>query len=226
MKYRLCEIFYSIQGEGVYLGTPTVFIRFSGCNLSCVWCDTGYAREEGTEMSLKTIMERVERYPGSHVCLTGGEPLLQNDLAVLVHRVLDSGRRVLLETNGSISVKQFLDSWKKLSNSNQRTGIIISMDVKTPSSSEDGSFLLENLDILEEHDVLKFIVGSEKDMDFTKKFLDENRIKCPVLVQSVQGVDHKHLAQLFLNVNWPRGMDVRFGLQIHKMIWGPDTRGV
>lgn len=220
MKYRVNEIFYSIQGEGPYMGVPTVFIRFAGCNLTCSWCDTEYAREDGEERTIEEIIQLVEQEPECDVCLTGGEPLLQKNLEQLAKMLLKGGHRLLLETNGSISVKNFIKA------TGNRKNIIISMDVKTPSSREENSFLEENLELLENQDVLKFIVADRFDMNFTKMFLENKHIKCHVLVQPMGKADRAKIVEMFLGVKWPEGLDVRFGLQIHKIIWNAEKRGV
>lgn len=228
MVFMVNEIFLSIQGEGPYQGRPTVFVRFGGCNLRCSWCDTAYAFREAEEMKLREVLGRVDDHAVKDVCLTGGEPLLQEDLPALTRRLLNEELRVTLETNGSIPIKEYLDRIfeKKPDATERRNRLILSLDVKAPSSDEEGTFYPGNLAVLEPWDYLKFVVCDKGDMLYAKDFLTKRKVECPVIVQPVFGRDPEELVGIFLGTDWPSGQDVRFGLQIHKTIWGPDARGV
>jgi len=208
----VCEIFRSIQGESTRAGLPCVFIRLTGCNLSCTWCDSEYARTEGTPMHIEKIIDTVERYDGTLVEITGGEPLAQERTIDLIRQCISRGKTVLLETNGSYSIKDLPA---------ECIGII---DVKCPSSGETDSFLKENIGHLRPYDELKFVIGSRADFDWACTFIKTNslekqgeRIFSPV----AGAVRPETLAAWILETNIP----VRMQLQLHKIIWG-DKRGV
>lgn len=209
---RISEIFHSLQGEGVFIGTPTVFVRTCGCNLECVWCDTKYAREEqGTEMSPSEVVEKVKGYDTPHVCLTGGEPLLQKDMFELVELLLKNSLHVTIETNGSMSLEELPCS----------DGLLISMDIKCPSSGMSERMMMENLELLSPADQLKFIIADEEDILFAEKVLKEHEILCPVIVTPVGGIDLRQLAERVLK----KRLNVRVLPQLQKIIWG-ERRGV
>lgn len=215
---KVNEIFFSIQGEGVQIGLPTVFIRLSGCNLNCRWCDTQYAKSEGTEITVSEILKRIlEEYPFcKRVCVTGGEPLHQLDETVeLIDELLSNNFELILETNGSISLSPFADILK-------RSGILVSMDVKTPSSGEHDSFEWGNMDIIRVSDQLKFVIDDEDDYNFARDFIESKKPTCHIIFTTVGGRDLKWLAERVKADT----LDVRVLPQLHKLIWGPDTRGV
>src|SRR5208337_4699761 len=153
---KVCEIFLSIQGESSYAGLPCVFIRMSGCNLRCVYCDTAYAYEEGRDMTSDEVLDQAVSYGISLVEITGGEPLMQQDVFLLVKRLLDSGLTVLVETNGSVSVSGV-----------DRRAIII-MDIKTPGSGMCEAMDFENLRLLKSQDELKFVITDRGDYEWTR----------------------------------------------------------
>ena len=159
---RICECFKSIQGEGLMMGVPTFFVRTVGCNLSCAWCDTQYSMDGGKEMSLQEIMDAVGDSP--HVCVTGGEPMLQPDMPELLRMMVAAGKQVVLETNGATDLSQVPDD----------PLIMISMDIKCPSSGMTSRMLKSNLGYLSRKDQLKFIVADDVDFDFAVEFLKEN----------------------------------------------------
>ncbi|MDR3283268.1 MAG: radical SAM protein [Candidatus Methanoplasma sp.] len=206
---RVCEHFRSIQGEGLMMGAPTYFVRTVGCNLSCSWCDTKYAMEGGIEMSLPDIMEKIGDL--RNVCLTGGEPLLQADSPELLEMLRDSGKRVVLETNGSIDVSR-MPNWDEL---------IISMDIKCPSSGMSDRMLMSNILVLAEKDQLKFIISDNIDLNHATMFMSEHPSPANVIFSPVGGIDLKTLAESVIT----RGLDVRVLPQLHKIIWDCD-RGV
>ncbi len=224
--FKVNEVFRSIQGEGIYQGQPTIFARFTGCNLRCSWCDTIYAYNEGNRLSLTELMSRIGKYPERVVCLTGGEPLLQEHLPKLTTLLLNDGFLVHLETNGSLDVGGFLDKTFGVEPRDRRRKIVISLDVKTPSSGESGSFLFDNLAILEPWDQLKFIADDVRDMDYARSFTEKNQIRSPVIIQPSDQTDLGDMVKLFLEYDWPPHLDIRFIAQLHKMIWGKDKKGV
>jgi len=208
---KINEIFHTIQGEGILMGVPTVFIRFTGCNLRCGWCDTRYAYDEGEEMNLNDILQEVSEHPTSHVCITGGEPLLQDGVKNLIQALSDEGYTVLLETNGSQSIEELpcLDS------------LVISLDIKCPSSGMYEKMDFTNLEVLGPNDQLKFIVGDEKDYEYAKEIIDKYKPICSIIMTPVGGIELKNLAEWVLR----DGLHVRVLPQLHKMIWG-EKRGV
>ena len=207
---RVCEIFNSIQGEGLTMGAPTVFVRAVGCNLRCSWCDTGYSFVGGTDMSVDEIVDEVGDC--FRVCLTGGEPMLQPDAPELIGRLVSKGVQVVLETNGSVD----------LSNVPGHPLVMISMDIKCPSSGMTDRMLMSNLGCLSGKDQLKFVIKDQVDLDFAVDFVKSHRIACPVIFGPVGGTDRlEWLVQRVLDEH----LDVRVLPQLHKMIWG-DKRGV
>jgi len=205
------EIFFSLQGEGVLMGTPTTFVRFVGCNLDCSWCDTKYAREGGKEMSANEIFDRVEEIGSPFVSLTGGEPLVQEDIYQLLDALLENGYQVTVETNGSLPLERMPNSEE----------LMISMDVKCPSSGMSDKLHPDNLEFLGPRDQLKFIIADRVDYLYAKKVLREHEVNCPIIMTPVGGQDLKPLAEWVLADK----MWVRVLPQLHKIIWG-DKRGV
>lgn len=207
---KINEIFYSIQGEGILIGIPTVFIRTTGCNLHCSWCDTKYAYEEGKEMSEDKIIEKVKEFPTSHICITGGEPLLQKDILKLIQRLSRENYRICLETNGSKSIEVL-----PCSNS-----FVISLDIKCPSSGMHDKMDFSNLELLSLNDQLKFIIDDEKDYVYAKEIIDKYKPICSIIMTPVYGNNLKNLVQWVLK----DGLRVRILPQLHKLIWA-DERG-
>jgi 7-carboxy-7-deazaguanine synthase len=200
------EIFYSLQGEGTTAGLPTIFLRTTGCNLRCSFCDTTYAYEQGTEMSISEIIHTIEHYPCKHLCITGGEPLLQHDLPTLLNHLIQKKFIICLETNGSISIKKYVG----------KPSVMISMDVKCPSSGMHPHMIHKNISILSKNDQLKFIIKNKKDYEYAKELLQKYRPRCTVFFQPVWGIPPKKLASWILDDDLP----VRLGLQLQKIIWG------
>jgi len=213
---KVCEIFYSIQGEGELAGYPTIFIRLTGCNLRCRYCDTEYAFYEGKEMGIDDIIERIKGYRSRYVCITGGEPLLQREVLDLMETLLEDGYIVSLETNGSMSLEDVCERLGKYGDN-----FIISMDIKCPSSGMSERMRLENIDLLRENDQLKFVVLDEDDYNYAKDIISRYRPRCKIIIQPVWGTDVRKIAELMLK----DGLQARLSLQIHKIIWG-DRRGI
>jgi 7-carboxy-7-deazaguanine synthase len=208
------EIFKSIQGESTFAGLPCVFIRLTGCNLRCHWCDTAYAFQGGQTMSAEEILARVRQLGCSLVEITGGEPLLQPEVSALAEQLLAEGQRVLVETSGERFVGELPRAVVKI------------VDVKCPGSGESGKFRLENLEALEGKDQLKFVILDENDYRYAREFLARHNVRGrvdEVIFAPVFGqLPPRTLAEWILR----DGLEVRLGLQLHKFIWEPVARGV
>jgi 7-carboxy-7-deazaguanine synthase len=210
---KVCEIFASIQGESTYAGLPCVFVRLTGCNLRCSYCDTRYAYDEGRDMTEDEIVEAVRSYGFKLVEITGGEPLLQNEVLPLISRLIDSGLRVLIETNGSVNI----------SDVDGRATII--MDVKTPGSGMSETLHAANFEHLKRTDELKLVITSSADYEWAKEIAAKFGLseKCSVLFSPAYGmIQPSDLSEWILRDRLP----VRLNLQLHKYIYHPDQRGV
>jgi 7-carboxy-7-deazaguanine synthase len=206
MKLKVCEIFHSLEGETSTAGFPALFVRLTGCNLNCSYCDTVYAREQGRDMSLDEILAEIRKYgPVHHVTLTGGEPLLQENSRHLIRALCDEGYDVQIETNGSISIRDLPEAARRI------------VDVKCPSSGEGSSFLMENLSFLKRGDELKFVLASEHDYDFARNFLQNSRGTLPVIV-NFSAADGKLRPDLLASWILRDGLIVRLNLQLHRII--------
>jgi len=208
---KVNEIFFSLQGEGLYIGVPMAFVRFTGCNLRCKWCDTKYAWEEGSEMSMDDIISDVKKYPTNWVCLTGGEPLLQKDIYKLIDKFLSMDYKVLVETNGSMSIE----------NIPCEENVIIDMDIKTPSSGMSQFNDYSNIEMLGSKDYVKFVIQDDVDYNFMKDILKNYEFKCEVIAQPEGNKNLKYLAEKVIS----DGLKLRVLPQLHKIIWG-DKHGV
>jgi len=221
----VAEIFRSIQGESSYAGLPCIFVRLTGCNLRCRWCDTAYAFYGGTKMEVEEVLARVGELSGEAagalVELTGGEPLLQAECVPLAERLLAAGHTVLIETSGERPVGTLPREVVKI------------VDVKCPGSGEGGTFRLENLQALDRKDEIKFVISSRQDYEFARNFTFEHELPrrvgqvlfSPVYADPLgtwPGLEARLLAEWILADRLP----VRLGLQMHKFIWDPAARGV
>ncbi len=208
------EIFYSIQGESTFVGRPCVLVRLTACDLRCVWCDTPYAFTEGRKMSIDEVVAEVGRHACPLVEITGGEPLLQDDVYPLMERLLADGRTVLLETGGHVSVARV------------PAAVIKIVDVKCPGSGESHRNHWDNISRLTLRDQVKFVVKDRADYEFARAVVREyalDRRSAAVLFSPVHGeLDPRDLAAWVLADRLP----VRVQLQVHKYIWGADARGV
>jgi 7-carboxy-7-deazaguanine synthase len=210
---KINEIFYSIQGETSYVGQPTVFVRTTGCNLRCTYCDTKYSYYEGDFRAEEQLLKEVASYGTRFVCVTGGEPLLQKEVLPFMKKLCDLGYRVSLETSGSKSIET-VDSQVK-----------IILDVKTPDSGEPDSFLMSNLSFAKPTTEFKFVICSEKDFEWSENFCRQHDLfqKFEVLYSPSFGqVSETWLAEKIL----AKKSNARLQIQLHKYIWSPDTRGV
>jgi len=212
---RVNEIFYSIQGESTFAGFPCIFIRLTGCNLRCTYCDTKYAYEEGDDVPLDRILATVKKFACSLIEVTGGEPLIQDETPDLISALIKNGYTVLLETNGSQDISTVDTKCTRI------------VDIKCPSSGMDNNNYWKNLDYITPNDQLKFVIAHRQDYLYAKKVLDAAAIKrkrkllinfSPVF----NAIDLKDLAGWILEDNLP----VRLQIQLHKYIWGEHTKGV
>jgi 7-carboxy-7-deazaguanine synthase len=229
----ITEIFKSVQGEGTRAGLPCIFVRLTGCNLRCTWCDTAYAFHGGEKMSLEDVVARVDELAGRRqqmrvsetavplVELTGGEPLLQEEVYPLTEKLLAEGYTVMIETSG----ERFVGRLPR--------AVIKIVDVKCPDSGESDTFEMRNLEELTEIDEVKFVLSTRRDYEFAKEFTRQHdlarRVK-QVLFSPVfedpegkwEGLEPRSLVEWIL----ADGLPVRLGLQLHKFIWDPATKGV
>lgn len=208
------EIFKSIQGESTFAGLPCVFVRLTGCNLRCHWCDTAYAFYGGQKMTPEEVRARVHELGGKLVEFTGGEPLLQTEILPLTERLLLEGYRVLVETSGERYVGDLPKAVVKI------------VDVKCPGSGESEKFCVRNLDAVDGKDQIKFVILDENDYRYAREFLAKHDLRSrvdEVTFSPVFGqLPPRHLAEWILR----DGLEVRMGLQLHKFIWEPEARGV
>lgn len=210
---KVNEIFYSIQGESTYQGRPCAFVRLTGCNLRCRYCDTAYAYEEGEELTVENVLRRLRAYPCRLAEITGGEPLLQEDVYPLMEGLLAEGYEVLLETNGSLKAVRV------------PRNVVRIIDLKCPDSGESERIYWPNLEELRPTDQIKFVVSSHRDYDWAKDVMECHTLSdcVTVLLSPASGrMSPEELAEWILE----DGLDVRLQLQLHKYIWSPKRRGV
>ncbi|MEE8397930.1 MAG: radical SAM protein [Desulfobacterales bacterium] len=214
MSLFVTEIFHSIQGESTHSGRPCVFVRLSGCNMRCTYCDTSYAYAQGTEMDIQVIIDQVDACDCPLVEITGGEPLLQAETPALISQLLEQGHEVMLETNGSLDIRSVDNRCIKV------------VDVKCPTSGETDNNHLENLNHLNAGDQVKFVIGSREDYAYAKNTMSSIGSHLPsdhILFSPVFGqLDPATLAEWMLADR----LDARYHLQLHKLIWPDKDRGV
>ena len=209
---RITEIFHSIQGESSHAGRPCVFVRLTGCNLRCRWCDSEYTFTGGERMTLEEVLDRVRSYACNLVEVTGGEPLAQSESLELIRRLCDEGFEVLIETSGSNDITRV----------DRRARIIL--DVKCPGSGEEMKNRWENLGELRAHDEIKFVIADRQDYEWARTIIAEKGLdRWTVLLSPVWGeMEPRLLAEWMLADRVP----ARFQTQLHKHIWGAEARGV
>ncbi len=211
---KINEVFYSIQGESTKAGLPCVFVRLTYCNIRCVYCDTEYAFYEGVDKPINEIIDKVKSYDCKLVEITGGEPLVQENVHVLMSRLCDLGYEVMLETGGSLPIE----------NVDKRVKVI--MDLKTPFSKMEKKNRYENIQYLKPNDEVKFVIGSREDYEWAKEILKKynlvNKVEQVLFSPVFDKVENIELANWILEDK----LNVRFQLQMHKYIWHPETRGV
>jgi 7-carboxy-7-deazaguanine synthase len=210
---KVNEIYCSIQGESSKAGLPCVFVRLTYCNLRCTYCDTEYAFYDGSDKTIEEIIAEVRKYDCKLVEITGGEPLVQNESLDLMRRLCDEGFEVMLETGGSLPIKDI------------DMRVMIIMDLKCPSSKMMKKNLYENIDYIKQSDEIKFVIGSREDYDWSREIISKYNLiqKCSILFSVVFG----QLEPVQL-VNWilEDKINVRYQLQMHKVIWHPEKKGV
>ena len=210
---KVNEIFFSIQGESSYAGLSCIFVRLTYCNLRCSYCDTEYAFYEGEDKSIDEIISEVKKYGCKLIEVTGGEPLVQNESLELMKKLCDEGFEVMLETSGSLPIKDV----------DKRVKII--MDLKCPSSKMEKKNFYKNIDYLKPTDEVKFVIGNRKDYEWSKEIINKYKLidRSQILFSVVFG----ELEPVTL-VNWILNdkLNVRYQLQMHKYIWKPETKGV
>ena len=216
-EYHVSEIFDSIEGEGKRTGYMSVFVRLTGCNLRCSYCDTKYAQVQGRDdaevLTDDELLDRIRAFPWKRVTLTGGEPLLHN-LKELLWRLCILGYEVNIETNGAVPLLK-----------SRYANVFYTMDWKCPSSGENGKMLKDNLALLTKYDVLKFVVGNETDLNEMKRIISQYRNGSPLFyVSPVFGEIEP--AEIVEYVKQNKLKDVCTQIQLHKIIWNPDARGV
>jgi 7-carboxy-7-deazaguanine synthase len=207
---RISEIFFSLQGETSRVGLPTVFVRLTGCPLRCTYCDTTYAFTGGQTMTLQSILQQVAHHASRFVTVTGGEPLAQKNCLRLLQALCDAGYEVSLETGGMLDV------------SGVDARVMKVLDIKTPASGEMGKNLWNNLQHLDAHDEIKFVICDETDYQWAKQVLSEHQLPqlCSVLFSPAMGqLAPNALADWILR----DGLSVRLQVQLHKLLWGNEA---
>ena len=210
---KVCEIFTSIQGESSYAGMPCTFIRLTGCNLRCSYCDTSYAYFEGRELSEDEILSEVQRAGIDLVEITGGEPLLQYEVFQLIRRLLDENYEILIETNGSQSIKEI-----------DKRAIVV-LDIKTPGSGMSGEMDFSNLDFIRNSDEIKFVITNREDYEWSKETIQKHKLlgKCHLLFSTAFGIlPPENLARWMIDDR----LKIRLNLQLHKYIFSSEQRGI
>ena len=216
----ITEIFKSIQGEGTDIGLPYTFVRLTGCNLRCTYCDTSYAFKGGKKMNIDDVLDSVKELQCNNVLLTGGEPLMQRPTMLLAEQLKNEGFRVSIETHGEFDIRPFAGKFR------------IIMDVKTPSSGMNRGGFRKNIAHLSEGDEIKFVIASKSDYTFARNlirekfFFNKTVLISPALPDErspgeYEGVEPSWLAERILD----DGLPVRFQLQLHKQIWPADSKG-
>lgn len=215
---KVIELFLSVNGEGLKSGELATFVRFAGCNLRCPYCDTKYSYENPKyiEMSIDEIISKIESFKAYNVTLTGGEPLIQKDIDILIKKLSDKGYRVELETNGSVDISKYVGL----------KGVAFTLDYKGPTSLMEDKMLLDNYNYLTKNDVVKFVCGSTKDLEKARDI---------ILKYKLDEITNPFLSPVFGEISLEGMVDfmkennlnhVRLQLQIHKIIWDKDKRGV
>ena len=210
---KINEIYLSVQGESTHTGLPCIFVRLTGCNLRCSWCDTAYAFHEGKNMSIDEILQKVENFGIHLVEITGGEPLMQDNVYSLMRRLIEKGYKVMLETGGSISLERVPKDVIKI------------MDLKCPGSGEQEKNNLDNLKLLAPHDEVKFVILDRKDYEWSRDIIKKYKINetAHILISPVfDKLELKEMVKWILEDRLP----VRLQTQLHKIIWDKNTIGV
>jgi len=212
MALKVCEAFLSLMGESTHAGRPAFFIRLTGCNLRCRYCDTTYAYEEGREMAVADLVKAARAAAPGMVLVTGGEPLLQGDTPRLLTRLADAGLTVVLETNGSLSIREVDPRVRRI------------LDVKCPGSGMAEHNHWPNVELLSPRDEVKFVITDHRDFLWAAAVIREHRLagRLPLLISPAFGIVPPREAAAWILES---GLPLRLNLQFHKYIWGPETRG-
>ena len=213
MKLKINEIFHSIQGESSYTGLPCIFIRLTYCNLRCSYCDTEYAFYEGSDMTIKEILNKIEKYPTNLVMVTGGEPLIQKGCIDLMNQLLKKKYDVMIETSGSLSLNKVPKDVIKI------------VDFKCPTSNMMDKNDWTIIKDINQTDEIKFVIGNREDYDWSKEMIKNYNLNkiCPILFSPVyDNIDIQDLSEWILE----DGIKVRLQIQLHKHIWDADAKGV
>ena len=213
MPLKINEIYYSVQGESTHAGRPCIFIRLTYCNLRCTYCDTEYAFYDGEDMEIPEIMNEIQQWDCNLVEVTGGEPLFQEECIDLLNELVISKYEVMLETGGSLSISDVPNEVIKI------------VDFKCPSSGMEKKNLWSIVDDLQPHDEVKFVIGNREDFDWAKNRIEEYSLDkiCTLLFSPTFGeIDPQQIVEWILAENLP----VRIQMQMHKMIWSPEEKGV
>lgn len=213
-RLRVTEVFYSVQGESSHAGKRSVFVRLTGCHLRCSWCDTEYSFHGGQWLSFDDLIAQITSYGCKLVEITGGEPLLQKNVLAFMRELLERGYTVMLETSGALDIAPV------------DPRVIKIVDVKCPGSGESHRNFLPNLEKLAPHDEVKFVIAHREDYDFTRQIIQQYQLDAREVLPLVSAV-HGQLSLKTLT-EWvlEDRLDVRFQVQLHKYIWGPDVMGV
>lgn len=220
ITYPVAEKFVSINGEGPKAGELSVFIRFQGCNLNCSYCDTQWVNQKDTvskKMTTEEIFEYIQNTGVKNVTLTGGEPLLQKDISLLIQKLIDNQNSVEIETNGSINIKTLAEKENRP---------VFTLDYKLPSSNMEKYMLTENYEYLTQKDTIKFVIGSQGDLERAMQIIQKYHLLalCHVYFSPVfQKIQASEIVDFMIKKNLN---GVRLQLQLHKYIWDPQTRGV
>lgn len=212
-RLRVIEVYASVQGESTFVGVPCVFVRLAGCNLRCTWCDSTWTFTGGVHRAIDDVVAEASAFGIPLVEVTGGEPLAQRQSIALMERLLARGHQVLLETSGSRDIGPVPD------------GVRVILDLKPPDSGEERANRWENLALLDPTDEVKVVIASRRDYEWARDKVREHRLaeRCTVLFSPVWGaVEPRALVEWILEDRLP----VRFQLQMHKVVWPPDQRGV
>jgi 7-carboxy-7-deazaguanine synthase len=211
MALKVCETFYSLMGESTWVGLPAFFIRLSGCNLRCSYCDTTYAYEEGRQAAVPALLEAAKAWPARLVLVTGGEPLLQEETLALLSGLAEAGLEVCLETNGSQPIDRVDARVHRI------------LDLKCPGSGMAGENYWPNLEVLTPQDEIKFVVSDRDDFLWAVEAIRTHELagRLPLLISPVFGQVPAPAAAAWILES---GLPLRLNLQLHKHLWGPETR--
>ena len=212
------EIFYSIDGEGYRTGELAVFIRLAGCNLNCSYCDTKYALKgnQGTKMTIDEIIQSIEQYNCQNITITGGEPLIHNNIKKLIDKLIQNNYKINIETNGAVDISKYTEK------------CLVTMDYKLPSSKMEKHMLLDNLEKLKKDDVLKFVT-KESDFPRIEEILKTYKIKSYIYISPIfEEIEPNHIVDFMkrLNKEGVNTKKIRVQVQLHKILWTPSKRGV